>query len=169
MYKIVHIHFDHKFYHNINNYSHNLIENTLLILAEKSNVNTAYQESAIFFEPNRENLDKIVSFVSEFDMVVFANLTHYSRNILMRLPKNIKVVWWFFGHEFYSTRLDLMLSKRTIKAVGNDYKIRKKNTFKDYISFFKFRLRQIKNFYTYSKKIDAIIMISKEEYRFVKN
>ncbi len=168
MYRIVHVHFDHKFYHNINNYSHSLIENTLLILAEKSDVNVAYQESATFFEPNPENLDKIVSFVSEFDMVVFANLTHYSRKILMRLPKNIKVVWWFFGHEFYSTRLDLTLSEKSIKAVGNDYVIRKKKTFNDYISFLRFRLRQIKSFYTYSKKIDAIIMISKEEYSFVK-
>lgn len=168
MYKIIHVHSDHKFYHNLNRYGSDFFENTLLALGERSEVNILFQKEAIFFTPTKDNLQKIVQTISQFDIVIFANLTPFNREILLKLPRKIKVVWWFFGHEFYSTRLDLVLSNKTVNAVGNDYRVKEKNTLKEYYKFLKFRYRQIKNFYSYSQRIDAILMYSKEEHALVK-
>jgi hypothetical protein len=92
----------------------------------------------------------------------------YNRELLVRLPKKVKVVWWFFGHELYSKRLDLMLSKQTIKAVGHDYKVDKKDSFKNYYLFLKRSYVNVLSWNKLRKRINCILVTSKEEYSFMK-
>jgi hypothetical protein len=168
MYKIVHIHSDPKFVFTIDRYQHELFENTVLFLGNKRDINTKFPPNTIFFNSTADNISAIVELVSKFDLVVLADLNRYKKNILIKLPKKVKVFWWLFGYEFYSKRLDLMLSERTIQSLGDDVRVHKKHNLKEYYQLLKYKYSVIYRFYKYIKRVDYILMTSNEEYRYLK-
>lgn len=169
MYKLLHIHSDSKFLYSIDKYAHELLDNTMLIIGAKDDTNAKYQDTAIFFERNAENVDRIVEYAKSFNLIIFEDLTAYNKKILMKIPVGIKIIWRFFGHELYNKRFDLILTDSSI-AVGRDqYKIyTKKGGLKNYYLFLRKKYSFIYNLYKYVKKIDYILLYSKEEYGFLR-
>lgn len=167
--KILHIHTDPKFLHSIEKFQNKLFDNTMLIIGEKDNTNTRYHNTATFFNKNKDNIENIAKFTTNFDLIVFVDLTAYNKKILMKLPKKVKVFWHFFGHELYNKRLDLILTNSTIKYAKKDYKIfLKTGGIKAYYNFLKHKYSVIYHLCRYSKNIDNIMVVCKEEYNFLK-
>ena len=168
MYKLIHIHSESKFLMSIDKYKHELLENSMLILGTKDQTNINYHNTAVFFKRADENIDKIAAYISGFDLVIFEELTPFNKKLLMKLPKNVKVSWRFFGYELYSTRLDLMLSEASIKHIDSGLKVRSKKGIRAYYKFLKYKYSYIYHFHKYVKRINNIQITSKEEYNFIK-
>ena len=169
MYKIIHIHSDSKFLSSIDKYNHQLFDNKMIIIGVKDHTNTNYHDTAIFYTPTVENIDKISAYASSFDLVTFEDLTLYNKKILSKIKKGVKVSWRFFGHELYNKRLDLMLSDTSVKFSEGEFKVfSKKGSVKSYYNFLKNKYSVIYNLYKYSKKIDHILLVFEEEYKFLK-
>lgn len=168
MYKLIHIHSESKFLMSIDKYQHDLFENSMLIIGHKNHSNSKYHDIAVFFKREEENIDKIVKYISKFDLVIFEELTPFNKKILLKLPKKIKVSWRFFGYELYSKRLDLMLSDHSLKVLDSGLKYKSKKSLKKYFEFIKYKYSFIYHFFKYVKRIDNIQVTSKEEYNFIK-
>lgn len=168
-YRIVHIHTDPKFFSDVHRYEGAYFENTLLFIGLENPAYTDYMGAKIIFHDTLESIDKIVKYISSFNLIVFVDLTSYNKKILLKTPKNLKVIWRFFGHELYNKRFDLMLSQTSIAAANNEYKIyTRKGGIKAYYIFLKRKYASIRDLYKYQKHIDYILLTSKEEHAFLK-
>ncbi len=96
MYKIIHIHSDHKFVHEIEKYACDSYENVLLFIGEKSELLGRYTTQTIFLSAVKENNSKIISKCNEADLVVINYLSPYLQELLIRLDPNIKILWRFW-------------------------------------------------------------------------
>ena len=111
--RIVHIHSDFKFLHDIYRYECEHFENLMIIIGQKSDNNKKYHNTALFFSPTRKSLGKIIEICKNADLIVFNDLTPFGSKIVLALPQDIKIAWRFFGHELYGKKKKSFLSEKT--------------------------------------------------------
>ena len=167
--KIYHIHTDFKFLYDSQRFESELFENQLIFIGEKVENNAAYHNSAIFYPYSEESIQAILKEIEDADLVVLYDLCDFKKELLKKIPSEIKVAWRFFGYEYYSTRRDLMLTKKTLDIVENREKFKSAIFYKLNL-FLKFRKRRYLDAKDLEvvKKIDYILLFSNEEYLYLK-
>lgn len=94
-----------------------------------------------------------------FDFVVFYSLNSTIVNVLKYLlPGNPKFVWRFFGMELYSKMSNYVFSSNSMLYLEND-----KKEFKLIREF----VNRLNNFSSALEKIDIVLMLSVQEYKFL--
>ncbi|MEP0133068.1 MAG: hypothetical protein ABJJ25_12720 [Eudoraea sp.] len=161
MKKLIHVHSDHKFIHDSERFESEFFINELVILDAKNSLNKEYHNKALFFEPNPENLNKILAIVNTADILVIYNLDVFKSLIVNHADKRVKIVWRFFGTELYSRKLHLYLSTKSRSFF-------KPRLIKDQVKrIFPFLFQNETLFYRAIKRSDAIICVFKEEYEYL--
>lgn len=112
MYKIVHIHSDYKFLTESKLFDGNHFENKIII-QNKKRYDGNYGDSALFLSDNLFSLIKVINICRTADIIVLYDLTINKSLLTTFLPKNIIIIWRFFGYELYGKRRELFLSERT--------------------------------------------------------
>lgn len=163
--KIFHIHSDPKFILDIDAmYNSDFFENKLIYVGEEIYDIENSNYIGIQFKPIPENIGPIIEVLKRSDVVVVNFLDEYKSQIVNKIPKNIKIIWRFFGIEFYMRRQNIFLSEQTRKNVKEDLSIIK-------------RFRILKNkiynkndvaFFRAVKRIDYITSFCIEEYDLLK-
>ena len=161
MKKIIHVHSDRKFISDSEKFDGEFFVNELLILDTKNSFNEEYNNKALFFEPNPENLNKILAIVNTADILVLYNLDFFKSKIVNCVDKKVKIIWRFFGTELYSRKPHLYLSTKS-----KSFFIPR--LFKDQVKrIFPFLFQKEKLFYRAIKRSDAIVCVFKEEYEYL--
>ena len=161
MKKLIHIHSDRKFISDSERFLGEFFDNELLILDTKNSFNKEYHNKALFFEPNPENLNKILAVVNSADALVLYNLDFFKSQIVNRADKRVKIIWRFFGTELYSRKLHLYLSTKSRSFF-------KPRLFKDQVKrILPFFFQNEKLFYRAIRRSDAIVCVFKEEYEYL--
>ncbi len=158
MKKVIHIHTDHKFVSGSERYYGEFFDNELVILGTKNAATRAYHNKAHFFDPNPENLDKILAIANTADILVIYQLDFYKSPIVNGVDKRIKIVWRFFGTELYSRKLHLYLSTTTKSFFKS--RIVKQGIKQKFPVFF----LEEKRFNSALRRVDAITCVFEEEY-----
>lgn len=161
MKKIIHIHSDRKFIMDSDRFASEFFDNELLILDSKNSFNKEYHNKALFFDPNPENLIKILAIVNTADILIIYNLDFFKSQIVNRVDKRVKIIWRFFGTELYSRKLHLVLSTKS-RSFFIPKLIKEKVK-----SIFRFFFQNEKSFYRAIKRSDAIVCVFKEEYEYL--
>ena len=167
--KIYHIHTDFKFLYDSQRFESELFENQLIFIGEKVENNAAYHDSAIFYPNSEQSVPAILKVIEDADLVVLYDLCDFKKELLKKMPPQIKVAWRFFGYEYYGTRRDLMLTKKTLDIVENRKKFKSAIFYKLNL-FLKLRKRRYLDSKDLEvvKKIDYILLFSNEEYLYLK-
>ncbi len=163
--KIIHIHSDPKFIMDIDAMYNNVVfENKLIYVGEEiyDIENSSY--IGIQFKPIIENIGPIIEVLKRSDVVVVNFLDEYKSQIVNKIPNNIKIIWRFFGIEFYSRRQNMFLSEQTRKNVKEDLSVIKR------IRIFKNKIynKNDVTFFKAVKRIDYITSFCIEEYDLLK-
>lgn len=119
---IIHIHSDLKFIHDVDRYNHKQFFNTLIIIGDKRVLKEQYNNIALFFPQDNNNIEEIVTICKTADLIIINSLDNFKIKIVLALPNNIKVGWRFFGFELYDKRKYLFLSNKTKKIFSNNLK-----------------------------------------------
>lgn len=131
--KILHIATDEKF---INSMSWqfekmNNLKNYFIILLESIYADIKYVKLNNKFkivEKNKEGLDFCLKEIIKYDLVIFHGLNYFQSRIILNTPDKSKLIWFFWGGEFYDNP---NISINTIGDKTKNYFIYK--TFKDKI------------------------------------
>lgn len=161
MKKIIHVHSDHKFIHDIGKYQGELFINELIILDSKNEYNKKYHDQALFFNPNQNSLKTISEIIDNADIVVFYELDFYKCQIVNLISINIIIIWRFFGNELYSRKLHLVLSRPTKLLLVKNILLWK------FKSMAKVLFSEERAFYQALGRIDAMTGVFEEEYEYL--
>lgn len=162
--KIFHIHCDSKFVCDINAMYKNVhFENHLVYVGKRFENIDSTDFRSVNFEAKFDNIDNIVNYLNSADIIVVNYLDEYKSQIVNRIPKNIKIIWRFFGVELYYRKENKFLSKET--------KFLQKDKF-NFIKYIKTVKNKIYNkndviFFKAVERIDYITSFCKEEYEFL--
>jgi len=174
--KAIHIHTNYKFIIGSNTFNGKYFENKIIIIEGDTLYSGPFREQAIFFKDTISDINKIIKICENADLVVLYGLELIKAKIAIKLPKHVKIGWRFFGYELYGKQKNIILSKKTKQTIKLDYL---KNPFK----VFKKGLRRLK-FYYYlikfginpntlfnmaKKRINYFLVLSKEEYSYLKS
>ena len=163
MKKIIHLHSDHKFVSDSERFEGTLLENQLIILSDKNSHNKQYHDKALFFQPNPNNLHKILAVTNSADALVIYNLDFFKSQIVNLVDVRVKIIWRYFGTELYSRKPYLYISTKSKPFfVSRIVKSKVK-------SVFRFVFRKEKIFYKAIKKCSAIICVFEEEYDYLRS
>ena len=161
MKKVIHIHTDQKFLADSDRYLGEIFDNELIILGAKNSFSKEYHNDVLFFDPNQENLNKLLAKLNEADILVMYNLDLFKTHIVNGVDKRIKIVWRFFGTELYSRKLHLYLSPKSRSFFIS-------RLIKDWIkSVFPFLFQEEKMFQRAIRRSDAITGIFTEEFDYL--
>ena len=119
-FKIVHIHTDLKFIDESVIFEGPDFDNEIIVLGEKGQYTGRYQESTIYQNPSRSNIDQLITHCRNADMVVLYNLCFVKSFIANRLPAQVKIAWRFFGHELYRYDISEQYSDLTKSMLAAD-------------------------------------------------
>jgi len=169
--RIYHIHTDQKFLHDSRRFDDSRFENKIIFLTKDRSFKPQTNDDIIYIENKKKNLPRLLSLLKDSHIVVLYDLCATKKRIINLLPSNIKIIWRFFGYEYYSTKPNLIFSKKTIHSIfqNNDQGIVK--YFKKLSDYIKFWYEIFNNKLTLSVvgRIDYILLFSHEEYIFLKN
>ena len=168
-YKVAHIHSDKKFLKLGDAFFSPEFENEMLFIGNKSDLNEKQQKEFQFYYRDKKSIFKIVTFCKDFDMVVFYSIDDFMAQIILSLPKNIKIGWRFFGFELYDSYKEKFATKTTKAIIDEGLKLH--NSF---VSRIKTKLRNIGKVYKnqiFLKSIsrcDVFFALYEEEYLMLK-
>lgn len=158
--KILHIHSDKKFLNHVVYYSNSGINNTIIFLGEKFE----NSDNIIFYSKNNSAYTDISLLARDYDVVVFMSMCLQHALICTRLPKNVKVIWRFFGGELYPFLQQEILTEKSRRFL-------KRNRLHSVLSFIKNTLLYGSSanniFWQAVKRANYFMGLSKEEYDFL--
>src|SRR5690606_35142645 len=136
--RIYHIHTDQKFLHDSRRFDDSRFENKIIFLTKDRSFKPQTNDDIIYIENKKKNLPRLLSLLKDSHIVVLYDLCATKKRIINLLPRHIKIIWRFFGYEYYSTKPNLIFSKKTIHSIfqNNDQGIVKYfKKLSDYIKF----------------------------------
>lgn len=162
--KTVHLHSDFKFVSGTKRLEGEHFENTVIIITNKKDTYKGlYKETAIFLTPR--DLKKCIKYCEDADLVVVYDLDLFKSRVILKLPKNIKIAWRFFGYELYGKREDLFLSEKTRSYFESAPK--RINKLKKIFYNIKYGREPLNIFYQAVNRIDYMMALCTEEYDFL--
>jgi len=133
-----------------------------------------HKDSIEFIDYGESGIARIIKICCKHDVIIFHNLDYYKSIIANRLPKGMKMVWRFFGTEFYSIpeyQLNYY-SDRTKDALNINYYYHLRVHIFNFIRIFKyaFQLKRtpIAEFNRAINKISYVLAWDKDEYFHIK-
>ncbi|SFT62961.1 hypothetical protein SAMN05216474_1421 [Lishizhenia tianjinensis] len=167
--KVLHIHTDKKFVGAYLNFEGDNFSNKSIIISEN---NTLELPNIQIF--SKFDLDEIVKLCNQFDVVVLYNLDVVKSKIALKISTDIKIIWRFFGTELYSLKYLSYISKEGFLK-GHTFKQKVKSKLKEYrfLQSFNSLINRKENpyrlFFKAIERINFILVISKEEYGYLKS
>lgn len=116
--KLVHLHSDLKFVRSTVSFEGAPFENQIIIIGKKKEYEGQFHERVQWYDENKEDIEKVIGLCRAADGVVVFGLDHLKSYIVNRIPKEIKVIWRFFGFELYGKFPELIYSEQTLKYKG---------------------------------------------------
>lgn len=167
---VVHIHTDTKFIDESRKFEGELFENIIVIITNSKSYNGYYKDSAIRLSTSILDFLKIIRLCKMVDLVVLYNLDSIKQRITLVLPKNIKIIWRFFGYELHSLNRTYSYTKITKQIVNKEDKTTRpgKISIRKILSYLKWRMVAKNNFDLTLERIDFFLAWSEEEYTFLK-
>ncbi len=160
--KILHIYSDRKFIKAVEIYKNPLIENNIVFLGDKFSTSC----NISFYPRNLKSYKAIAELSMSYDIVVFMSMTLQHALICNLLPKDIKVIWRFFGAELYP------YLQRDILTVESQ-KFMKRNKIHKLFSNIKNKLlygdTADRIFWRAVRRSNLFMCLSKDEYDFLQN
>lgn len=168
--KAIHIHTDYKFIRCSYDFDGELFENQTIILQNNEPFNGTFKHKAILLGTSISDVKKAINICKSSDLVVLYDLNSIKCQIALAVPANVKVAWRFFGYELYERKKELFLSEKTLKFYLN----RRENNKNLLLNFFYYLKRKCNkkykcNFSKAVKRINYMLVLSNEEYSFLKN
>lgn len=169
--KVIHIHTDYKFIIGSETFKGKYFENSIIIIERDKPYSGPFIENSTFFKNTKHDINQIIKICKDADLVVFYGLELIKTKIALRLPKNVKIAWRFFGYELYAKKRNVYLSEKTKQAIKTDYhktpfKILKVffRKIKTYFSLFIFSGSPSILFHRANLRINFFLALSNEEY-----
>jgi len=167
-YKIIHIHNDYKFVIDSKKFENKRFENIIIIISNDNPYNEIYNKSALIFEQNNRNFNKILEICNHANLVVLYSLTRFNVKLALKLKPEIKIAWRFFGYELYGRLSDIMLSTETKNFITHTRKFKFDNWLKN-LPLMKLRQKTKEKIFLKSiNRINYFFGLSYEEYNFLK-
>ena len=166
--KLIHIHTDYKFLHNTKMFEGEHFNNTNIILGNEE-PNNLFAENTHIIEKKVSSFPEIMKFCRSADLVVLYDLDSFKQQLVLQLPKTIKIAWRFFGYELYSKRPDIYKSKLSRKYDKIPLEKRVRRNLSSIYSLFKSGKTQNQKFDYILQRIDFFLALSDEEYQALKN
>lgn len=167
--KTVHIHTDYKFVQGSQRFFGKFFDNSLVIFIDDVSYNGPYQDSAIYY--NENDLDKVIEHCKGADLVVLYNLDVLKSQIAVELPNHVKIIWRFFGNEFYKRMKLEVLSEKSRSTLLQGQKWSFKESVKYILRPLYHKIKygdKINNlFYRAMCRIDYMLVFSKKEYKYL--
>ncbi|MCW9709130.1 hypothetical protein [Fodinibius salsisoli] len=170
--KVVHIYSDQKFAHQTKIFEGDYFSN-LIVKVGKTDTQVIHEDhNMVVVSQDKRGLDEILSICNEAKFVVLYNLDVFKMKIALALPKQLKIVWRFYGYELYSMRSDLFYSelsqkyyerKTTLLGINFRYILA---PIRDLL---KYGVRRKKYLWKAMKRIDYFLALSEEEYLFLQS
>lgn len=103
MLSICHIFSDAKFVDfSLDYFKSDLFINKAIYIGNDKSYKGKYKNSIEFINYGKNGIENIVKICCKQNIIIFYNLDYYKAVIANRLPNGAKMVWRFFGTEFYS-------------------------------------------------------------------
>lgn len=169
--EIVHIHSDYKFVDlGAKRFISPHINNTIILINRQdgTSYNGNYKDQSLYFENDQE--EEIIEICRSADMVVVYGLYDFKSKIVMALPKNLIIIWCFFGYELYRNMKDIALSDLTKSYLKSPAP--ESSSFKGILKKYYRRIKSGKPkkllIEESMKMVDYVMMSTKEEYEYLK-
>lgn len=165
---IIHFHSDPKFVSEIENYSKDYFSNKLIFTGNYEDLNEKYKIRAINLSKHKKDRFKeVIQICEDADFVILNNLDSFNVNIVLGLPKEVIVIWRFFGHEVYSKASETVYSQKTLKFSKKPINT---ESFVRYLKYMAWKaLNPGDRFKKALKRIDYFMGIMDDEYNFIKS
>ncbi len=121
-----------------------LYENTVVFIGDAKSYKGNYGKIIEFVEYHDKNaIEKITNICGKHDVIICYNLDYHKSIIVNRLPSDKKIVWRFFGTEFYSLPQQQLniLSDKTKKVLNINSYDSIKDEIVGILRFFKYALK----------------------------
>lgn len=169
MLKIYHIHSNPFFVNDVERYDFGAdCMNVLIILYDKK-FDIKYNGPVYFFKRERQNVGEILKHLENADLIVINDLDWIKSIVVNRVKNDKKIVWRFFGYELYQRKAELFLSDKS-KAIAKNksllHRILSEMKVKEVLK--KIIFQRDTAFFKAVRKIDGILLFSREEYEVLK-
>ena len=119
--KILHIATDEKFINSVNWQFEkmNNLKNCFILLLESIDSDIKYVKLSNNFkivEKNKKGLHRCLKEITKYDLVIFHGLNYFQSRIVLNTPNKSKLIWFFWGGEFYDN------PKISISSIGDKTK-----------------------------------------------
>ena len=170
--KIFHIHTDPKFINDSSNFDFEDYNNTIIYIGDSTEIKNQTSFLVIYIPDSLNVVNKISEICKVAQMVILYDLSAEKIALANKLPKDVKILWRFFGHELYGRIQKHFLSSQTIKLLNQQ----KLNLFYRVKISFLFRLKRfiqkivLKHNYNFEqalKRIDVFLGLFEEEYKLL--
>lgn len=120
--KIIHIHSDAKFVHEIYNYQNKCFDNYLIFLGDVNRLSKTFADLLIILPVNsKDAFLKIKNLCETADIVILNNLEGVGIKLALSLNLKIKIIWRFYGWEIYSKEPKLIYSNKSLQTWKSYY------------------------------------------------
>lgn len=160
--KIVHIVLDAKFVSQIEKFRSPGIKNKLIYWGTEGQLPEAYSREALHVYPEKKNFPLVVKECIDADLVIMNSLLP---SLAVKIPKNIKLAWYFFGFELYERFLSKVLSEKTF-ILYHKQKGLNADSIKKIILFF---FPNLSDFNRALKRVNYFMGYFEEEYLLLKS
>lgn len=166
--KIFHIYSDPKFLYFINSYSSPLFDNQLVFTGKAERLPPEYRESAILLPSDKEDrITKLLNICKSADLITINFLNATTVKLILSLPKNIKIIWRFYGAELYTREPKLFYSKATLKYWKP--KVKKTSFINQVKQYIWHLLHPEKNYKLLLERIDYFLGVMDDEHALLKS
>lgn len=162
--KTIHIHTDYKFVNISVIFDGELFENESIVFQNKVPFTGNIPHPTKSLGHNIRGLIQTLKICRNADLVVLYDLNLIKCLIAIFLSNKVKIAWRFFGYELYAQKESLVMSKKTIA-----YKSRGKHLLNSLVDFIKPKIILNYIFNKAIKRINYMLVLSSEEYVFLKN
>lgn len=165
--KVIHIHTDYKFVNDSNFFEGDLFDNQIIIIQNKEPYNGSFKGKALLLTSKFNDVNKIINICKNANLVVLYDLDIIKCRIALSLSQDVKIAWRFFGYELYGKRVDIFASEKSNLLNQDQIIIKYLKTIYHYLKYKKHKDNPNKLFIKGIKKIDYMLVLSKEEYEFL--
>lgn len=114
VYKVIHLHTDHKFTYSYKNFEGPFFINTTVLVSNKIRCNETKQ-NLFTFTNTHQDIETIIDLCNNADVVVIYNLSLLQSQVILKISRNTIILWRFFGVELYSRNYLKYISKKGIR------------------------------------------------------
>ena len=170
--KAIHIHTDYKFVNNSYFFDGELFDNKTIIIQNDEPYGENFKHEPILLKNSIRDIKKAIRICKNSDLVVMYDLNAIKCRIALALPNNIKIAWRFFGYEIYGRKKELFISEKSIKYISKANSNKSNlvvHNLKKIYSYIKFSGQVGEIFKKAIKRIDYMLVLSKEEYDYLQS